>query len=139
MKRILIILLISVFSISRGICQESIEIIDPVFPHCYDLIENQQIEPLSLGRSYFGRLLIQAEGDTINLILKNHEIVFAKLKSKDNPNDSIEIRGENKFGNWNFIDENCDLIIKHISYLRIEQTGFKDCKMPTFNIPVRIE
>ena len=139
MKHILAILLISLLPVSKGPCQNPEELVDPIFPHCYSLVQYESIKPLSLGNLYYGKLLIQAEGDTVNLRLTNHKIVFARLRSIDNPNDSIEIRGKAKSGNWHFIDENRTLIIDHISYLRIEKTGYKGCKMPIYNIPVRIK
>jgi len=139
MKYILVILLISLVPVSKGICQDPEVIIDPVDTHCYSLVQDESIPPLSLGNYYSGKLMIQAEGDTLNLNLMNHKIVLAKLKSTDNPNDSIEIRWKKKSGNWHFLDENWTLIKDHISYLKIEKTGYMDCKMPIYNIPVRIE
>ncbi|BAX78447.1 hypothetical protein [Labilibaculum antarcticum] len=136
--RILIIIVFIVFGVENVFCQEE-TIIDPVFSLCYRLKNNAKIKPLNLGGKYQGELFVLADCDTINNVLINHQIVFVKLESYSNPNDSIEIRLDDKFGNFKFIEDNLIKIFGHFSSLRIEKTGYKNCKIPQFTLPIKIE
>jgi len=136
--RILIIIVFIAFGVENVFCQEE-TIIDPVFPLCYRLKNNTKIKPLNLGGNYHGKIFVLADCDTVNNILINHQIVFVKLKSYSNPNDSIEIRLDDKFGNFKFIEENSTKILGHFSNLKIEKTGFENCQIPQFTLPIKIE
>ena len=94
-----IIILLSVYG-QNGYSQTNDQIIDPINYECYRLTTNEKIKPLKLDGVYFGRIILDVECDTINGILKNHKLVFAKLRSKTDPNDSIEIRLDLKIGNY---------------------------------------
>ncbi|MDM8160832.1 hypothetical protein QUH73_13495 [Labilibaculum sp. K2S] len=136
--RVLIIIVFIFFGVENVFCQEE-TIIDPVFPFCYRLKNNVKNKPLNLGGNYHGKIMVLAECDTVNTVLINHQIVFVKLKSYSNPNDSIEIRLDEKFGNFKFIEENTAKILGHFSKLEIEKTGYMNCKIPQFTLPIKIE
>jgi hypothetical protein len=120
--------------------QTNEQLIDPINYECFRLTNNEIIEPLKLDGHYFGRVILDTECDTINGILKNHKLVFAKLRSKTDPNDSIEIRLDLKIGNYKFIEEKMGDIIEHISGLRIERNPVVKCVyVPKFIIPFKIE
>lgn len=93
---------------------------------------------MQLSKDYYGKILIHASCDTVNNILTNYKIVFAKLKSVTNTNDSIEIRLDKYSENFKFIENNKDKIFRHISDIKIEKTGYMNCKIPTFTISIKV-
>jgi hypothetical protein len=116
-------------------------IIDPIFISCWALYPDSVIRPLKIDTQYIGRVFVEAEGDTISHELKNFTFPFVKLKSKNNVNDSIEIRLNYKMGNFDFFDSIKPRIIEHLGYLRIKQTNFEGCNKVKviFHIPIKIE
>lgn len=116
-------------------------IIDPIFISCWNLDPDSSIRPAKLNSQYFGRIIVEAEGDSINLRLIKFDFLFVKLKSKINIYDSIEIRMNSKLGNYQAFDSLKLKIIEHLSYLQIKSTNYKDCnKQPIiYTIPVNIE
>lgn len=116
-------------------------IIDPIFIPCWALYPDSVIRPLKISSRYVGRVIVYAEGDTISHELRNLTFPFVKVKSKNNINDSIEIRLEYKIGNFNYFDSIKPKIVEHLSYLKIKQTYFKDCNKSKviFSIPIKIE
>lgn len=142
--RLFIIFLIIIFQIIllniSLYCQENENFItENGLPDCYKLKSDQTLDPLELKGKYKGKVLLNAKCDTINETLIDFIISYAKLESIENTNDSIEIRLESKIGNFKFIEENEDKIIKHASSLKIEKTSFNNCLAPIFSIIVRIE
>ncbi len=113
-------------------------LIDPIFPHCYELVQKEKPPTFIDESNYYGKILITAICDTTELKLINHNIVIAKLKSKINPNDTIEFRFGNEFGNVQYLNALYPKLVKHIDYLKIRKTNFKNCKDVIFNIPIKI-
>ena len=140
-------LLILVFAFSIQIfAQEkskhhSIELIDSILISCWTLDPDSSIRPAKLNSQYVGRVIVQAEGDSVSLRLKIIKFVFAKLKSRVNINDTFELRINHKFGNYQAFDSLKPKIIEHLQYLRIRPTDYKNCiKQPLiFTIPVKID
>jgi hypothetical protein len=133
------IILLSLYG-QNGFSQINDQIIDPINNECFRLASNEKIKPLILEGVYYGKIMIEAECDTINGILKNYKLVFAKLHSKIDPNDSIEIRLDVKIGNYRFIEEQKANIIEHISGLRVKRNPVVKCvSVPRFTFPVKIE
>lgn len=136
---ITMIISLSLFGLN-AFSQENESIIDPIFYECFRLKSNEKVKPLKLEGDYFGRIILSAECDTINKTLKNHKLLFAKLRSNKDPNDSIEIRLDFKLGNYKFIEEKMYDIIHHITDLKIERHPIKHCEyIPQFSIPIKIE
>ena len=117
---------------------EEPEIIDPIQIPCYQLPDSA-IRPYKKDTLYKGRVIFKAQVDTHNLILFNYELLFAKLYSKTNEKDSIEIRLNQKTGNVSHLEQLLPKLIQHLSYIRLSPTGEKQCYTSYFYIPVRIE
>ena len=114
-------------------------IIDPIGYSCYRLKPDSTIRPLKLNDEYYGRVIINAECDTINNRLTNYEIAYAKLYSYKQKNDSIEIRPGLSYGNTEFIQRIFTKLTDHISYIGIEKNADDNCIIPKFYIPIKIE
>ena len=119
-------------------CQNEV-IVDPITFPCYRLTNNDTIRPLVLGGTYVGKVLVEARCDTANCCLMEFTILYAKLKSTINTTDSIEVRPDGKVGNYQFIEDNADAILKHCNYFKIERIAHIGCVIPKFVVPVPIE
>lgn len=138
MMKLSIIILLIILNFN-AFCQENEEIIDPISTPCFHLINENKIEPIILNGNYFGKIIIGASCDTVRLKLIDFKIIFAKLYSSVDSRDSIEIRLENKQGNYKFLDDNMAEILENIAQIEIEKAD-ADCDyIPNFNIPIEIE
>ncbi len=87
-----------------------------------------------------GRVVVQAQIDSTQLGLINHKIIFAKLTSKVNPNDSIEVRMDKKVGNYQKLEDMIPAIVKHVGYIKVRKVGSNDCTLyMKVDIPLKIE
>lgn len=132
-----IIILLVILSLN-AFSQENEEIIDPILVPCYNLKNDRIIEPIILNGNYSGKILIAASCDTVQLKLKDFKIKFAKLFSNIDATDSIEIRLEDKRGNYKFLDDNLSKIISKIEPMEIVKTDVHCDYVPEFNIPIKI-
>ena len=133
-----IIILLVIFNLN-AFCQENEEIIDPILIPCYNLKHDRRIEPITLDGYYYGKIIVEASCDTVQLKLIDFKIKFAKLFSNIDTSDSIEIRLENKRGNYKFLDDNLTKIISWIEPMEIVKTNVHCDYIPEFNIPIKIE
>ncbi len=133
-----VIIISIVFSNLNAFCQVNEEIITPLIP-CYNLKNANKINPITLRGNYYGKMLIPASCDTVRLNLRDFRIKFAKLYSNIDEGDSIEIRLENKLGNFKFLENNMTEIIKNIGPIEIVKTDIKCDYIPEYNIPIKIE
>lgn len=116
------------------------KIIDPIQINCFQIIPDEPIKSFNTSTSYEGQIVIKASVDTTNLVFNNYQIVFAKLKSKTNPNDTIEISMENKTGNFSFVENLKPELIKHLNYIKIKKTNDRGCvRSDYYNFPIKIE
>lgn len=116
------------------------KIIDPIQINCFQIIPDEPIKSFNTSTSYEGQIVIKASVDTTNLVFNNYQIVFAKLKSKTNPNDTIEISMENKTGNFSFVENLKPELIKHLNYIKIKKTNDRGCVWSDYyNFPIKIE
>lgn len=111
MKRIPFVLIFLLSFIYKSHGQADQTSIDHILPPCYKIKNNLIIKELILKGHYQGKVLLEAYCDTIKNILADYKIVYAKLISTSDPNDSIEIRLENKTGNFEFIEKNKTIIL----------------------------
>jgi hypothetical protein len=114
------------------------EIIDPIQIPCYQLPDST-IRPYTKDQQYKGKVLFKAQIDTHNLILHDYELLFAKLYSKTNEKDSIEIRLDKKSGKVSYLEQLLPKLIQHLSYIQLSPTGAKNCYTGYFSIPLWIE
>ena len=116
-------------------------IIDPIFISCWELDPDSAIRPLIMKSKYVGRVRVEAEGDTVTLKFKNYKFPFAKLRSTEDFNDSIEIRMDYNIGNYSYFESIKEKIIEHLGYLKLKPTNYQNCdkRCIIFTIPVRIE
>ncbi|MFC6998865.1 hypothetical protein [Rufibacter roseus] len=109
-------------------------------PSCYFLTPDAFIKPYRTKASYVGRIVFKAEIDTTSLLLHNYTILFAKLYSRNNPQDSIEIRLNDKVGNFSYVEELKPKLIKHLRYIRLRKVDTNNCVTPSsFTIPLQME
>lgn len=137
MIKLSIIILLVILNLN-AFCQVDEDIIDPIFIPCYNLKNDKKIEPIILNGNYSGKILIAASCDTVKLKLKDFKIKFAKLFSNIDAADSIEIRLEDKRGNYNFLDDNMSKIISKIEPMELVKTDVHCDYVPEFNIPIKI-
>jgi hypothetical protein len=107
---------------------------------CWGLDPDSTIRPLKLNSKYIGRVFIMAEIDTNIMRFKNYEFLGVRLKSKDNLEDSIEIWGNTKAGNYKYFESIKEKIIEHVQYLRIKRILYNSCDNNLrWRIPIKIE
>jgi hypothetical protein len=123
--------------IINAVGQETDKIICPASPNFYILEPSSRIPPLRQEGEYFGKVFVEAEIDTSTLRLINHRLIFAKLRSKIDSSDTLEIRLEKITGNELIIDELWTEIIDHISYLNIKKICEGDV-VPKYVLPIEI-
>ena len=136
--RILTIILLLTITCGFIYSQEDI-LIDPVVPHCYRIKDADSLELKIELKDYQGRILINAKYDTTLNELVDRKIVFAKLRSINNPNDSIEIRLDQKWGRSKLVKKNEKKIIRLLDSIIIEKTGYENCIIPMFAIAIKVE
>jgi hypothetical protein len=146
MTRVVIYFSIFLFTSSNAFSQAknnkgTNEIIDPIEFLCWKLFPDSAIRPLILNSKYKGAVIITAKMDTTNYILTDYKIVFVKLRSNSNNNDTIEIRLNNKIGYINFVDSIQNVLISHLYYLKVKHSNIKDCQKNSLivTIPIQIE
>lgn len=125
------------FTITDSISENS-PITDKFSSPCYTLVQKGRIDTFYYNSDYKGKVLFEAKCDTVNMCLTDYKLVFAKLRSDKNPIDSIEVRLNNRYGNCALIDSLIPGLIKHISYLNIEKTNFRNCESYLYRIPIYI-
>lgn len=101
-------------------------IIDPIEIRCYDLYPDK-VKDYCQNTEYIGRVTFETKLDTTKLILKDFKIMFAKLRSRTNPLDTIEIRMQNHVGNYKYIEDLTPKLIEHLSYIKLRKTNYENC------------
>ena len=129
MKLILTILTLTISVFSNG-----------QFPNCIILNNGNQIEPLTLNKKYYGQIIVNISIDTTRLVLKDYELVYAKLKSRNNSNDTIFLNTDSKAGNITYLKKVMIDVKKYLQRLKINRLKSKDCNaVSRFRVPVNIE
>ena len=141
MKRILFTIVL--FIVSTGLYSQTSDsgdvIIDPVPVPCYAIQPDEPIRHFTGNTEYVGRVIFRVDVDTVKQTFTGYEIVFARLYSRTNPKDSIELRPDTKSGNYKYVERIKPALIKHLSYLKLVRTDYADCVNSKFMIPLVIE
>jgi hypothetical protein len=101
--------------------------IDPIEIDCYQIYPDTPIKPYKNNTEYTGRVTFEAKIDTTKLILIDYKIMFAKLRSRINPLDTIEIRMNDHVGNYKYLKNLAPKLIEHLSYLKLIKINQTDC------------
>jgi len=136
--RILIIILL--LTITCGTIYSQVDIIiDPIYTHCYRIKDADSLKLRIKLKDYQGRIIVNAKYDTVLNNLAKREIVFVKLRSNNNPNDSIEIRLDQKWGKSKIVEKKEKKILSLLDSITVEKTGYDGCIMPMFSIIVKVD
>jgi len=112
----------------------------PIKANCYKVYPDKPIKSYISHSNYTGMVFLCASVDTTNLKLENYRITFAKLYSKINSIDTIEIRlFSEKIGNYQFVEKLKPKLVNHLSYIKIIRTNEKNCEVGEFSFPIKIE
>jgi len=66
--------------------------------------------------------------------------MFAKLRSRTKPLDTIEVRMQNHVGNYKYIKDLTPMLIEHLSYIKLRKTNYENCTTTSgFYIGLRIK
>jgi hypothetical protein len=109
------------------------------FPEpCYEIIFDG-VKPLAFDSRYQGIIQIAANCDTAKLKLKSYKIEIAILKSRYDRKDTINIMGDEKSGNYKYIDSIKPIISNFIGSLRVKKNLEKDCVGSSVIFPIKFE
>jgi hypothetical protein len=107
---------------------------------CVTLANEKPIKPFISDGNYLGKVIIQAQLDTLTMKLVRHKIVYADLYSKIDPNKKIEVRLSDQLGDKKYLNNIFPELIKHLEYLKFKIVAHKDCNMTTsWNFPITIK
>lgn len=107
---------------------------------CVTIVNEKPIKPFISEENYLGKVIIQAQLDTLTMKLVKYKIVYADLYLKADPNKKIEVRLNDQSGDTKYLNNIFPELIKHLEYLKFKIVEHKDCNMTTFwNFPITIK
>lgn len=107
---------------------------------CLTLANEKSIKSFISDGNYLGKIIIQAQLDTLTMKLVRHKIVYADLHSKIDPNKKIEVKLSDQLGDSKYLNAIFPELIKHLEYLKFKIVAHKDCITTTsWNFPITIK
>ena len=108
--------------------------------NCVIIVNDNPIKPFISAGYYSGKVIIQAQLDTLTMKLVRHKIIYSDLHSKLDPNKKIEVRLDEQSGDIKYLDTIFPDLIKHLRYLKFKIVGHNDCVMTTaWKFPITIK
>jgi len=108
--------------------------------NCVTIINDKPIKPFISAGNYLGKVILQAQLDTLTMKLIRHKIIYADLHSKTDPNKKIEVRLNDRSGDIKYLDKMFPDLIKHLQYLKFKIVEHSNCVMTTsWNFPITIK
>jgi len=107
---------------------------------CLTILNDRPIKPFITSGEYSGKVIIQAQLDTVKMKLVGHKIIYADLLSKLDRNKHIEVRLDERSGDTKYLDTILPDLIKHLKYVKFKKVGHNNCIMTaSWKFPITIE
>lgn len=92
-------------SMNKPVCTLSV--------NCVTISDDKPIRPFISAGYYLGKIIIQAQLDTLTMKLIRHKIIYADLHSKFDSNEQIKVRLDEQSGNTKYLDTILPDLINH--------------------------